>query len=314
MFDVPESQITAGSLKKSLAFIAIPIVTQQLALSAQQIIDIFWLGRFDSTAVGALGLVEPLIGLYVVILGAAFGGIQILVSQRVGADDHASARRITVQSIVFTGILMALLAFLLNWYALDITELFNIPDSLAHFWGHLSQPNGGCVCRVYAGRTSRSRVYRFRGLVHTVSRESRCNRNERGSRSVSHLRLETVPQTRYRWRCIRDTHRHGARRCYPLFRRGILTRGVLAHTRCVRIPEKRDTGVTSRRCSTSWTKRRTANCTTTHGRYPLDDWQCCRTHGLHRRCSCRNHRVHSGYRSRSSGDDTRRTEPRRRTS
>ncbi|MFH5801867.1 MATE family efflux transporter [Haladaptatus sp. CMAA 1911] len=132
MLNVSGEEITTGSLKKSLAFIAIPIVAQQLALSAQQIIDVFWLGRFDATAVAAVGLVAPIVGLVATIVGAVFGGIQIIVSQRIGANNRTGASRIAVHGLLVAVTLMSGVSLFMYTFASDITQLFNTTPAVAH--------------------------------------------------------------------------------------------------------------------------------------------------------------------------------------
>ncbi|WP_135827193.1 MATE family efflux transporter [Halorussus ruber] len=130
MLNSSGDEITDGSLKKSLAIVAIPIVAQHLALSTQLIIDVFWLGRLSSTAVAAVGLIQPVVGLLAVSINATASGVQILVSQRLGADDPTGARRITIHGMALAVSLMATIALFMHVYALDITQLFNASSTV----------------------------------------------------------------------------------------------------------------------------------------------------------------------------------------
>ncbi|MFC6724969.1 dihydrodipicolinate synthase family protein, partial [Halobium palmae] len=89
MLDVSKEDITEGSIPRTLAFLATPIVAQQLVLVGQQVIDIFWVGRLGEDAVAAIGLLAPVIGFLSVGTYIAYTGGQVVVSQRVGANDAA---------------------------------------------------------------------------------------------------------------------------------------------------------------------------------------------------------------------------------
>lgn len=105
-FDLDSEDITEGSLWTAVATMSAPLVVQNLVYVAQQIIDIAWIGRFDEVAVGAVGLASPVIWfLLSSTIAAAFVGTQVLVSQRVGADDEAGARRAAFAGLVVTVVL-----------------------------------------------------------------------------------------------------------------------------------------------------------------------------------------------------------------
>jgi len=88
--------IVDGSIPRTLVGLALPLVAQNVVRVAQQVIDTFWLGRLGETAVAAVGLTIPVLGLLFALLVTPFVGTQILVSQRIGADDDAGAHRMIV--------------------------------------------------------------------------------------------------------------------------------------------------------------------------------------------------------------------------
>jgi putative MATE family efflux protein len=92
--------IVEGSIPRTLVSLAVPLVAQNVVRVAQQVVDTFWLGRLGETAVAAVGLTIPLLGLLFALLVTPFVGTQILVSQRVGADDDAGAHRTVVHGLV----------------------------------------------------------------------------------------------------------------------------------------------------------------------------------------------------------------------
>ncbi|MFC4359596.1 MATE family efflux transporter [Halobium salinum] len=100
MFDVSKEDITDGSIPRALAFLATPILAQQLVLVGQQVVDIFWVGRLGEDPVAAIGLLAPVLGFLHVGTYVAYTGGQVVVSQRVGADDADGANRAAFQSLL----------------------------------------------------------------------------------------------------------------------------------------------------------------------------------------------------------------------
>jgi len=103
MLDVSRERITGGSVLRVLVVLSVPLVAQNLALVAQQVVDLFWVGRLGGDAVAAVGLSAAVVGLVSVPVVALFTGSQVLTSQRVGAGEVAAARRVP-----FTALAMSL--------------------------------------------------------------------------------------------------------------------------------------------------------------------------------------------------------------
>lgn len=103
-FDLSPTEITEGSIPRALVVLAAPLFVQNMVRVAQQVIDLFWVGRYSSDAVAAIGLASPVVWfLLASTISATFVGTQVLVSQRVGAENHSGAR-----SAAFTGILLTI--------------------------------------------------------------------------------------------------------------------------------------------------------------------------------------------------------------
>ena len=103
MLDVGREDIVEGPLARTLVVLSLPLAAQNLVQVANQVVDVFWLGRLSEAAVAGVGFVIPIIGVLFAALFAAFVGTHVVVSQRVGDDDLAGARRGT-----FNGSLLAL--------------------------------------------------------------------------------------------------------------------------------------------------------------------------------------------------------------
>lgn len=87
-----EDDLVDGPVARTLLALAAPLVAQNVVRVVQQVVDAFWVGRVGEAAVGAVGLVIPVLAAAFALLVAPFVGTQVLVSRRVGADDAAGAR------------------------------------------------------------------------------------------------------------------------------------------------------------------------------------------------------------------------------
>lgn len=103
MFD-RTGDATEGPVLGSLVALAGPLLVQNLVRVVQQVVDLFWLGRLGGDAVAGVSLAFPILTLvFAVAVFAPFVGTQVVVSQRVGGEDHGRARR-----ALATGLTLAL--------------------------------------------------------------------------------------------------------------------------------------------------------------------------------------------------------------
>ncbi|MFC7167109.1 MATE family efflux transporter [Halospeciosus flavus] len=130
MFDVSREEITEGSLPRALVLLSTPLVAQYFVVVIQQVVDVFWVGRLGENAVAAVGLVLPLVGLAMVPSHISTVGSQVLVSQRVGADDSGAARRVAVNAAV-VGFVLQVVAFVLVFlFASDVVGLLGASEAV----------------------------------------------------------------------------------------------------------------------------------------------------------------------------------------
>lgn len=108
MLDASEEEITNGDIPRVLVVLAIPLLVQNLVQVTQQMVDLFWLGRYSSDALAALGIAMPLVvALFAVVIAAPVIGTLTVVSQRVGedgADDPAEATMAGVVLVTVFGV------------------------------------------------------------------------------------------------------------------------------------------------------------------------------------------------------------------
>jgi putative MATE family efflux protein len=133
MLDVTPEEITDGPLGRALAVLAAPMIVQHLVLVGQQVVDVFWVGRIGGDAVAAVGLIAPVIGLLGIGTRIGFSGGQVLVSQRVGADDLTGARRAATHCLGFVTGFNFLMALVVSATATAIVGIFDPGAAVAEY-------------------------------------------------------------------------------------------------------------------------------------------------------------------------------------
>ncbi|KTG11634.1 MATE family efflux transporter [Haloprofundus marisrubri] len=132
MFDLTTEDITEGSISRALVVLAAPLVIQSLTQVVQQLVDVFWLGRYGENAVAAVGLNYPIISLVVILVTLApFVGTQVIVSQRVGGDDPEGARRIAFHGVTLGLAFAAVVGALTYVAAPEIVRLVGADPAFA---------------------------------------------------------------------------------------------------------------------------------------------------------------------------------------
>ncbi|MFC5971319.1 MATE family efflux transporter [Halomarina salina] len=131
MFDLSSDDITEGPVLRAMLVLAAPLLIQNLVQVVQQVVDLFWVGRLDDAAVSAIALAFPVVNLLFSFTAIApFVGTQILVSQRVGADDTAGARRALFTGLFTTTVLAVVVGALMFVGARPLLDLLTLvrPD------------------------------------------------------------------------------------------------------------------------------------------------------------------------------------------
>lgn len=131
MFDVSREEITEGSIPRALVALAAPLVAQNLVQVANQVIDTFWVGRLGEDAVAAVGLNFPIVATMFSATMVAIVGTQILVAQRIGAEEDAAARRMLFHGLVFALVVGAVLGVVVAGGADAVVRLVGAEGSVA---------------------------------------------------------------------------------------------------------------------------------------------------------------------------------------
>ena len=133
MLDISREEIVSGSLVRALVVLAGPLVAQNFALVAQEVVDLFWVGRLGATAVAAVGLAAVFVALLSVPVGMVFTGTQVVTSQRVGADETEAARAVPVSAAAVAVALALVLAVVVFFGAEGAVALFVDDPGVATF-------------------------------------------------------------------------------------------------------------------------------------------------------------------------------------
>jgi putative MATE family efflux protein len=99
MLAVSREDITEGPLARALVLVALPLIAQNLVQIANQVVDVFWLGRLSEDAVAGVGLVIPLLGVAFAFLYVGTVGTQVVVAQRVGDENVGGLRRAAINGV-----------------------------------------------------------------------------------------------------------------------------------------------------------------------------------------------------------------------
>lgn len=126
-FDISPNEIKNGSIIRTLFLLSTPILAQNIVHIAQQVVDLFWIGQYSNDAVAAIGLASPVVSfLLMSTMSATFVGTQILVAQRVGADNVFGARSAAFSGMLLTMVLGIIVGIIMFF---NVENLINLVTS-----------------------------------------------------------------------------------------------------------------------------------------------------------------------------------------
>lgn len=111
------SNLTSGSIWKSLITLSIPIIFANLLQTAYQLTDTFWVGRLGTVAIAAVSLSFPVTFLIISLGGGLTIAGTILVAQYKGKNDKPAIDHITSQTLLITvviSLILSLVGYLLS--------------------------------------------------------------------------------------------------------------------------------------------------------------------------------------------------------
>lgn len=125
------NDLTRGSVGKSVWNMAIPLITASFIQMAYSLTDMFWVGRLGSESVAAVGAAAYFHWLCNALSMICKIGVEVAVSQSLGARQPLRARVYANQAALLAGILASLYALFI-WLSADrLISLFRLEPSIS---------------------------------------------------------------------------------------------------------------------------------------------------------------------------------------
>lgn len=118
-----EYDYTSGSLRVAVFLLSVPMMLEMCLESVFAVVDIFFVNKLGPHAVSVVGLTEATITLvYSVAIGLS-AAATALVARRVGEKNPEGASKAAVQSLLVSGVLIAIMSCFGYIYAREILEI-----------------------------------------------------------------------------------------------------------------------------------------------------------------------------------------------
>ncbi len=141
-----ENDFTAGSIRKAIFMLSIPMILEMMMESIFAIVDIAYVSQVSVNAVATIGLTESVVTLvYAVAVGLSMAATAI-VARRIGEKDVQGAKEAAVQAILL-GILVSVIVGVIGFlFAKEILALMGAePELIAEGYGYTQLLIGGNI-------------------------------------------------------------------------------------------------------------------------------------------------------------------------
>ena len=116
---------TAGSIKKAVILLAIPMVLEMMMESVFALVDLYFVGHLEhsSFAIQTVGLTESVLTIiYSIAIGMSMAATAV-VARRIGEKDPVAAAKAGMQAIIIAFVVNSIMSVLGVIYAKDILLL-----------------------------------------------------------------------------------------------------------------------------------------------------------------------------------------------
>ncbi|MEP6803155.1 MAG: MATE family efflux transporter, partial [Flavobacterium sp.] len=124
---------TAGSIKKAVILLAIPMVLEMMMESVFALVDLYFVGHLEhsSFAIQTVGLTESVLTIiYSVAIGMSMAATAV-VARRIGEKDPVAAAKAGMQAIIVAFLIISIISILGVIYAKEILILMGASQKAA---------------------------------------------------------------------------------------------------------------------------------------------------------------------------------------
>lgn len=125
-----EENFTKGSINRAIVLLSIPMILEMVMESLFAVVDAFFVAKIGVEAIATVGLTETVITLvYSVAIGLSMAATA-MIARRIGENDPEEAAKASVQAIIITLFLSAIIGVLGVIYAEEVLRFMGGDDSL----------------------------------------------------------------------------------------------------------------------------------------------------------------------------------------
>ncbi|WP_281615294.1 MATE family efflux transporter [Flammeovirga sp. SubArs3] len=131
-----KKDLTKGSVLKGILTLALPIIGAMFMQTANNVIDIAWIGKISSDAVAGVGTSSFFIQLVWSICSIFLIGSGILVSQSIGKNNEQQAREYSRESLIALFGIILLMGVLMQIFFQPIISFFNFEKPIVEDYAY----------------------------------------------------------------------------------------------------------------------------------------------------------------------------------
>src|SRR5690606_20144994 len=117
-------------IRRKILSMILPITVESILQMTTGIISMAMIGRISPIAVGAIGISTNIFNVIWALFKGISTGVSVFVAQAYGANNCEKLRKISIQTLLFSIILVIILQQVIFWNVVKILEIFNTTEEL----------------------------------------------------------------------------------------------------------------------------------------------------------------------------------------
>lgn len=117
-------------IRRRILFMILPITIESILQMTTSIISMAMVGRISPVAVGAIGIGTNIFNIIWALFKGISTGVSVLVAQAYGANNYYKLRKVAVQTLMFSIILVIIFQQGIYWNTSKILEIFDTSEEL----------------------------------------------------------------------------------------------------------------------------------------------------------------------------------------